>query len=69
MATSLPKMSGKNGLTLNIKMLVYNPFLVAVYDTIKCEDSISLSYQSADSSQSKDIPPPPIGGGQLSFKL
>ena len=40
MATSLPKMSGKNGLTLNIKMLVYNPFLSAIYGTIYCKDDI-----------------------------
>ena len=36
--------------------LVYNPFLTAINDTIKCEDDISLYYQSADSSQSKAAP-------------
>ena len=33
--------------------LVYNPFLTAIYATIKCEDDVSFSYQSGDSSQSK----------------
>ena len=41
--------------------LVYNTFLTAIYDTIKCEDDMSFSYQSADSSQSKTVPPPPPG--------
>ena len=44
--------------------MVYNPFLTAIYDTIKCQDDMSLSDQSADSSQSMAIPPPP-GGGPL----
>ena len=49
--------------------LVYNPFLIPIYDTTKCEDDMSLSYQSADSSQSKAVPPPPACGGPLCFKL
>ena len=31
------------------------PFLTTIHDTIKCEDVISLFYQSADSSQSKAV--------------
>ena len=38
--------------------LVFDPFLTTLYDTIKFEDDMSLSYQSADS-----------GGGPLCFKL
>ena len=36
---------------------------------IKSEDSMSFSYQSADSSQSKAVPPAPAGDGPLCFKL
>ena len=36
--------------------LVHNPFLTSINDTIKYEDDISLSYQSADSSRSKAFP-------------
>ena len=56
------------GSTSNRSWLVYNPILTAIYDTIKCEDDISLSYQ-ADSSQSKAVLPPPPDGGPLCFKL
>ena len=46
-------------------MLVYNPFLTTINDTISCEE-ISVSYQSEDLSQLKT---PPLGGGLLCFKL
>ena len=39
--------------------LVYNPFLTAINNTIKCEDDIYLSHQSAGSS---------YGVGPLCFK-
>ena len=48
---------------------VYNSFLTAIYDIIKCEDDMSFSYQSAYASQSKAVPFPPAGGGPLCFKL
>ena len=50
-------------LIISRSWLVQNPFLTEINDTIKCEDDISLSYQSPDSSQSKAVPHPPAGGG------
>ena len=47
------------GSTSKRSWLVYNSFLTTINETLKCEDDISLSYQSADSSQSKAVPPPP----------
>ena len=53
-------------------LIVYNPFLTAIYDTITCEDDMALSYQSADSSQSKAGRPPSfrqmVGCCALNFK-
>ena len=43
--------------------------LTAIWDTIKLEDDMSFSFQSADSSQSKAVPSPPAGGGSLWLKL
>ena len=56
------------GWTSKRSWLVYNTFLTTINDTLQCGDDISLSYQSADSSQSKAAPPPP-GGGPMCFKL
>ena len=43
--------------TFSVIMISLKSFLTA----IKCKDDNSLSYQSADSSQSKAVPPPPPG--------
>ena len=55
------------GSTSKRSSLVYNSFLIAINDPIKCEDDISLSSQLADSSQSKAPPPP--GDALLCFKF
>ena len=57
------------GSTSKSSWLVNTPSLNTINDTVKCEDDISLTYQSADSSQSNANPPPPPGGGLLCFKL
>ena len=36
---------------------------------IKCEDNMSLSYESAELTKSKSVPLSPPGGGPLCFKL
>ena len=43
------------GSTSKRSWIVYNSFLTAMNDLIKCEDVISLSYQSADLSQSMAV--------------
>ena len=58
-------MLSAKGSTSYRSWLVHNPFVIKIYDTIKCEDDFSLSYQSADSSQSKAVPPPPPGDGVI----
>ena len=57
------------GSTFKRSGLVYNPFWTTINDTIKCEDDISLSYQSAYLSQSKAVPPLPSGGGPVCCAL
>ena len=57
------------GSTSKRSWLSLQSFFDYINETIKCEDDIYKSYQSAVSSQSKAVPPPLPGGGLLCVKL